>query len=58
MEARLGDAAIYDAARKDELRDLLAEQARFKVREAELEESWMAALEQLESLEQQLVQAD
>ena len=58
VEARLGDAAIYDAARKDELRDLLAEQARFKVREAELEESWMAALEQLESLEQQLAQAD
>ena len=58
VEARLGDAAIYDAARKDELRDLLAEQARLKVREAELEESWMAALEQLESLEQQLAQAD
>ena len=58
VEARLGDAAIYDAARKDELRDLLAEQARLKVREAELEESWMTALEQLESLEQQLVQAD
>ena len=58
VEARLGDAAIYDAARKDELRDLLAEQARFKVREAELEESWMTALEQLESLEQQLAQAD
>ena len=58
VEARLGDAAIYDAARKDELRDLLAEQARLKVREAELEESWMTALEQLESLEQQLAQAD
>ena len=58
VEARLGDAAIYDAARKDELRDLLAEQARLKVREAELEESWMTALEQLESLEQQMAQAD
>lgn len=58
LEARLGDAAIYEAARKDELRDLLAEQAKLKVRESELEEAWMAALEHLESLEQQLAQVD
>ncbi|UUY09696.1 ATP-binding cassette domain-containing protein [Pseudomonas sp. J452] len=58
VEQRLGDSDIYEAARKDELRDLLAEQARLKSREAELEESWMAALEQLEALEQQLAQAD
>ena len=58
VEAKLGDAAIYEAARKDELRDLLAEQARLKVREGELEESWMAALEHLEHLELQLAQAD
>jgi len=58
VEARLGDAAIYEAARKVELREQLAEQASLKSREAQLEEAWMAALEQLESLEQQLAQAD
>ncbi|VXB15639.1 fused putative transporter subunits of ABC superfamily: ATP-binding components [Pseudomonas sp. 8AS] len=57
VEERLGDSGIYEAARKDELRELLAEQARLKSREGELEESWMAALEHLESLEQQLAQA-
>ncbi|MBC9252771.1 ABC transporter ATP-binding protein [Pseudomonas alcaligenes] len=58
VEQQLGDSGLYEAARKDELRELLAEQARLKSREGELEESWMAALEQLESLEQQLAQAD
>ncbi|MDP3848563.1 MAG: ATP-binding cassette domain-containing protein [Pseudomonas sp.] len=57
-ESKLGDAAVYEAARKDELRDLLAEQARLKVREGELEDSWMGALELLEQLEQQLAQVD
>ncbi|MWV10564.1 ATP-binding cassette domain-containing protein [Pseudomonas sp. R-28-1W-6] len=57
VEQRLGDSGIYEAARKDELRELLAEQARLKSREGELEEHWMAALEHLESLEQQLAQA-
>jgi ATP-binding cassette subfamily F protein 3 len=57
-ESKLGDAAVYEAARKDELRDLLAEQARLKVREGELEESWMEALEHLEQLELQLAQVD
>ncbi|MBX9754144.1 MAG: ATP-binding cassette domain-containing protein [Pseudomonadaceae bacterium] len=58
VESKLGDAAVYEAARKDELRDLLAEQARLKVREGELEESWMEALEHLEQLELQLAQVD
>ncbi|MDO8696868.1 MAG: ATP-binding cassette domain-containing protein [Pseudomonas sp.] len=58
VEGKLGDAAVYEAARKDELRDLLAEQARLKVREGELEESWMEALEHLEQLELQLAQVD
>ena len=58
VEAKLGNASIYEAARKDELRDTLAEQAKLKSRESELEEAWMAALEQLETLEQQLAQAD
>ena len=54
IETRLGDSGVYEAARKDELRDLLAEQARLKVREAELEEAWMQALELLETLQAEL----
>jgi ATP-binding cassette subfamily F protein 3 len=58
VETRLGDTALYEAARKDELRDLLAEQARLKAREAELEEAWLLALESLEELQRQLEAAD
>ncbi|MDT4857018.1 putative ABC transporter ATP-binding protein YheS [compost metagenome] len=58
IEERLGDSALYEAARKDELRDLLAEQARLKGREAELEEAWLVALETLEELQRQLEAAD
>ncbi|SDU33943.1 ATP-binding cassette, subfamily F, member 3 [Pseudomonas pohangensis] len=58
VEAGLADAAIYEAGRKDELREQLAMQAKLKAREAGLEEQWMAALEQLEALEQQLAQAE
>ncbi|WP_460420983.1 ribosomal protection-like ABC-F family protein [Pseudomonas sp. ZL2] len=54
VDAGLGDSALYEAARKDELRDLLAQQARLKVREGELEEAWMAALETLESMQAEL----
>ncbi|TWC32427.1 ATP-binding cassette subfamily F protein 3 [Pseudomonas sp. SJZ079] len=54
VEARLGDSAVYEAARKDQLRELLAEQAALKSREADLEERWMTALEALESLQQAL----
>ncbi|MGH8381667.1 ATP-binding cassette domain-containing protein [Pseudomonas sp.] len=54
IDASLGDSALYEAARKDELRDLLAQQAKVKVREAELEEAWMAALEQLETMQAEL----
>ena len=54
VDASLGDSDIYEPARKNELRDLLAEQAKFKVREAELEEAWMEALETLESMQAEL----
>jgi ATP-binding cassette subfamily F protein 3 len=54
IEASLGDSAIYEAANKDKLRDLLAEQAKLKVRESELEEAWMEALELLESMQAEL----
>ena len=58
VEAALGDSGLYEASRKEELRKQLDEQAKLKVREAELEEQWMAALEELEALEQQLAQVD
>ena len=54
LEERLGDSGIYEAARKDELRQALAEQATLKSREAELEEQWLEALETLETLQQEL----
>jgi ATP-binding cassette subfamily F protein 3 len=54
VETRLGDADIYEAARKDDLRDALAEQAKLKSREADLEERWLLALETLEALQAEL----
>jgi len=54
VEASLGDSAIYEAANKDKLRDLLAEQAKLKARESEVEEAWMEALELLESMQAEL----
>ncbi|WP_085702342.1 ribosomal protection-like ABC-F family protein [Pseudomonas sp. B15(2017)] len=54
VDASLGDSDIYEPARKSELRDLLAEQAKLKVREGELEEAWMQALETLESMQAEL----
>jgi ATP-binding cassette subfamily F protein 3 len=54
IDASLGDSDIYEPARKNELRELLAEQAKLKVREAELEEAWMEALELLESMQAEL----
>ncbi|WP_166803862.1 hypothetical protein, partial [Pseudomonas aeruginosa] len=53
-EARLGDSALYDVSRKDELRELLSEQSSLKVREGELEERWLEALETLEALQKEL----
>jgi ATP-binding cassette, subfamily F, member 3 len=54
VEAALGDSAVYEAANKDKLRDLLAEQTRLKGRESEVEEAWMEALEVLESMQAEL----
>ena len=55
-KAKLDTAAlgVEIAARKDELRELLARQAQLKVREGELEEAWMEALELLESMQAEL----
>ncbi|WP_285349458.1 ribosomal protection-like ABC-F family protein [Pseudomonas sp. ME-P-057] len=54
IESALGDSGIYEATNKDKLRDLLADQAKLKSRESELEEAWMEALELLESMQAEL----
>ena len=54
IESALGDSGLYEAARKDQLRELLARQSALKQREGELEEAWMEALELLESLQAEL----
>jgi ATP-binding cassette subfamily F protein 3 len=54
IETALGDSGLYEAARKDELRDVLARQSKLKQREGELEEAWMEALETLESMQAEL----
>ena len=54
IETSLGDSGVYEAARKDELRELLADQAKLKVLEGQLEERWMEALEVLETLQAEL----
>ncbi|MEX6663888.1 ATP-binding cassette domain-containing protein [Pseudomonas sp. W2-17] len=54
IEVALGDSGIYEPANKDKLRDLLADQAKLKSRESELEEAWMEALELLESMQAEL----
>jgi ATP-binding cassette subfamily F protein 3 len=54
VEASLADSGIYDATRKDQLREALAQQASLKVRESELEEAWMTALETLEVMQAEL----
>jgi ATP-binding cassette subfamily F protein 3 len=45
---------IYEAASKNQLREALAEQAKLKGHETDLEERWMAALETLEALQAEL----
>ncbi|TBU94040.1 ATP-binding cassette domain-containing protein [Stutzerimonas kirkiae] len=54
METQLADNALYEPARKDDLRALLAEQSSLKSREGELEEQWLETLETLEQLQAQL----
>ena len=54
IEERLSVSAVYEASRKDELKELLAKQAELKGQESDLEEAWLEALESLESLQEQL----
>ncbi len=54
LETRLGDGGLYDGSRKDELKQLLAEQTTLKGRETQLEEQWLEKLELLERLQQEV----
>lgn len=54
LEQQLADSGLYEAARKEELRTLLNEQADLKTRENALEEQWLQALETLETMQLQL----
>ncbi len=54
IETALGDGGLYEAARKDQLRELLSRQTTLKQREGELEEAWMEALETLEAMQAEL----
>jgi len=54
IETTLGDGGLYEAARKDELRELLARQTALKQREGDLEDAWMQALETLETMQAEL----
>lgn len=54
IETALGDGGLYEAARKDELRELLARQTALKQREGNLEDAWMQALETLETMQAEL----
>lgn len=57
VEEQLADTGLYEAARKDDLKARLAEQAQLKEQETVLEESWLEALECLENLQAQLEDA-
>ena len=54
VEDELADSSIYDAAEKDRLKNLLAEQTDLTRGINNTEEAWMMALEELEALEQEL----
>ena len=51
VESALGDPGIYEAANKDRLKQLLARQAGCQQRIDELEEAWLTAHEELDSLQ-------
>jgi len=54
IEEKLADTSLYEAANKDELQTVLAQQASTKQQLEVSEESWMEKLEELEALQQAL----
>jgi ATP-binding cassette subfamily F protein 3 len=51
IEAQLLDTGLYEAARKDELQEILQNQGELKQQNEMLEEQWMLLNEELEALE-------
>lgn len=54
IEEQLADTSLYEAAQKDQLRKLLDQQTSLKTQQTSTEENWLMALEQLESLQEEL----
>jgi len=50
IDSRMGDATLYEAARKKELDKLTDEQRQLRARLDDIEAQWLAGMEQLESL--------
>jgi ATP-binding cassette subfamily F protein 3 len=51
VEKALGDSSLYEEARKDELRKLLARQAELEQKEESAEQAWLEANEAIEAIE-------
>jgi len=49
IELQLGDAALYEPQRGEELTELLRHQGQLRQQQEQLEQEWLAALEELES---------
>lgn len=56
IEQLLADTTLYEASKKEQLRQLLDEQTQLKSQQIASEESWLLALEALEELQTQLTQ--
>ena len=54
VENALADSSLYEAASKDRLKELLNRQAEYRQQIAQLEEDWLMAQEELETLQQEL----
>ncbi|WP_305857678.1 ribosomal protection-like ABC-F family protein [Balneatrix alpica] len=54
LNEQLADPSLYEDSRKQQLKQILAEQQQVQQRLAETEESWLALTEQLEHLETEL----
>ena len=50
----LADNSLYEQAQKDQLKQHLSTQTRLLQQQAELEEAWLASLEELEALQNEL----
>lgn len=54
VEQKLADSSLYEEANKDQLKELLQQQASLKQQAEQTEEAWMEQQEALENLEAEL----